>query len=81
MSVGEVIEALKASGVVVQVGPARSFSLESTAERLEVSTRWVRDHLAEFPNRWRLPGAGDCGEWRIPAGDIEALQERRRVKA
>ncbi len=53
----------------------RSLSIASVSARLECSTWWVREHLNEFPNAWRMPG----GDIRIPARDVEALERARRI--
>lgn len=52
----------------------RHLSLGSAAARLDCSVDYLRDHLDEFPNAWRMPG----GEIRIPVRDIEALARARR---
>ena len=69
-------------------GQEDSVSLTEASRRLDVSADWLRDHLAEFPNAWRLPagartlhGEGrNVGELRIPVADILALRERQRLK-
>ncbi len=64
--------------VVLLPGARRSFCIASVAAQLDVSKDWVKDHLHEFPNRYRLPGGGqNGGEWRIPAKDLDAFEERR----
>jgi predicted DNA-binding transcriptional regulator AlpA len=76
MSVTDAIETLKAAGAVfVLPDQSRHFSLRSAAEKLDCSVKYLREHLAEFPNAWRLSG----GELRIPASDIEAWIKARRV--
>ena len=63
-------------------------SVAEAARRLDVSPDWIKDHLDQFPNRWRLPagaastgtGARNVGELRIPAGDVEELAERMRIE-
>lgn len=58
-----------------------AYCIAQVAQELSVARGWVRDHLEEFPNRFRLPGGGqNGGEWRIPIRDVDAFQERRRVK-
>jgi hypothetical protein len=54
--------------------PKRHLSLSGVALRLDCSPKWVREHLAEFPGAWRMPG----GEIRVPARDVEALAASRR---
>ena len=39
------------------------------------STDYVREHLAEFPNAWRMPG----GELRVPEKDVDNLAKERRL--
>ncbi len=77
MSVDQAIATLKDAGAVfcVSVGEGH-LSLAEASRRLDCSTRWVRNHLAEFPNAWRMPG----GELRIPARDVEALAARNKLK-
>ena len=63
-------------------------SIQEAADALGVGKTWVRTHLEEFPNAWRLPagaasngtGARNVGELRIPAADIEALAQRMRLE-
>lgn len=52
----------------------RHLSVGAVAVRLDCSTDYVRDHLSDFPNAWRMPG----GEIRIPSRDVEALARARR---
>ena len=73
------IKAFAAGGVVISAPSQRHLSLAEAAKALDVSSTWVRDHLAEFPHAWRLPGAGRVGELRIPSRDVEALAARRRI--
>lgn len=53
----------------------RQLSLGAVAVRLDCSVDWVRAHLSEFPNAWRMPG----GELRIPVSDVNALARGRRL--
>lgn len=53
----------------------RHLSLAAVAARIDMSPKYVREHLADFPNAWRLPG----GEIRIPTRDVEALERARRI--
>lgn len=75
MSIEEVIETLNQS--------TGSLSVASVAARLDVSKDWVRDHIDQFPNAWRLPtevsGSHNVGGLRIPVADLVSFQERRRV--
>jgi predicted ArsR family transcriptional regulator len=65
-----------------------SLRLPAVAKRLGVGTDWVREHLSEFPNAWRLPageiirnGEGrNVGELRIPVKDIRAFEQRQRIR-
>ena len=64
-----------------------SLSLAAAAKRLDLSPDWIRQHLVEFPNAWRLPageikrsaGGRNVGELRIPVKDLVAFQERQRL--
>lgn len=66
---------LQQAGAVFSLPVAQHLSVSEAAARLDFSPRWVKEHLAEFPNAWRAPG----GELRIPARDIEALAKRCRL--
>lgn len=65
-----------------------ALSLARAAAKLSVSVDWVRGHLTEFPNAWRLPagqittatGGKNVGEIRIPLGDIREFQRRQRIQ-
>ena len=65
-----------------------SVPLAVAAKRMGVGVDWVRSHLGEFPNAWRLPagervvnGEGrNVGELRIPLADIAAFQQRQRIR-
>ena len=73
----DLIKELQRAGVVfVLPDAARHFSLSAAAEKLDCSPKYLREHLAEFPNAWRMSG----GELRIPAGDIEAWIAARRLR-
>jgi hypothetical protein len=52
----------------------KHLSLGAAAARLDCSPKYLREHLSDFPNAWRLPG----GEIRIPVKDIESLARARR---
>lgn len=53
----------------------RSLSLAAVAARIDFSTKYVREHLSDFPNAWRASG----GEIRIPVRDVVALERSRRI--
>lgn len=59
------------------VVPQEHLTIDQLCAKIGVKRTWVRTHLHEFPNRWRLSGA--CGEWRFPVSDVDAYTERRRV--
>lgn len=90
MNLEEITRTFRQAGVVVCLSTeaGRHHSLSEAADRLGVSVRWVREHLEEFPNAWRLPagaratdlGARNVGELRIPAGDLVALAQRMRLE-
>ena len=90
----EAIKLLTAAGAVIALPSQRHLSLRSAAAELDCGVSWLREHMAEFPNAWRMPGgelrvpSGDVaeakkriqlGELRIPSRDIEALAKRCRV--
>jgi hypothetical protein len=88
--VSQAIDTLRRAGVVFAVNiedASRHLSVQEAARRLDVSVWWLKEHLDEFPNRWRLPagaaptatGARNVGELRIPASDVDALARRMRV--
>ncbi len=43
--------------VVTLPASVGSVAIRTAAARLDVSADWIRDHLEEFPNWWRLPAA------------------------
>ena len=49
-------------------------SVRKAAERLDTTPDWIRDHLDEFPNTFRLGS-----DLRITAADIRKFAERHRV--
>lgn len=66
-----------------------SLGLADAGRRIGVSSDWIRSHLSEFPNAWRLPagerrtatGEGrNVGELRIPVADLNAFQQRQRLQ-
>lgn len=77
MSVEQAIKTLQEAGAVFSVSVGEGhLSLGEASRRLDCSTRWIREHLSEFPNAWRMPG----GELRIPAKDVESLAARNKLK-
>lgn len=70
VSLSEAIGVLTRAGAVFSIpSEQQQLSLGTVAKRLEVSVKYLREHLSYFPNAWRIPG----GEWRIPASDVEEL--------
>ena len=53
----------------------RGLSMGSVGLLLDCSARYVREHLADFPNAFRLPG----GDIRIPMRDVISIQKNRRI--
>lgn len=76
MTVREAIRVLTEAGAVFSVPAAKHLSLAAVGTKLDCSARYVREHLAEFPNAWRMPG----GELRVPEGDVEELAKRGNVR-
>lgn len=82
----EAIQVLAKAGAVFVLADDRdSLSLERAGQRLDLSDDWLREHLDEFPNAWRLPANGgratrNVGQLRIPVRDIEAFQLRQKVR-
>lgn len=74
------VEVLSRAGAVVLLPDTRrAFSVESVATLIDLKVGWVKCHLDEFPNWWRLPGGGqNGGEIRIPSKDVDAFMERRK---
>lgn len=85
MEIEEAIQVLRAAGAVI-TAPVNSahLSITDAAARLDLKTGWIREHLDEFPNAWRLPagcaGERNVGELRIPVRDVEALAARNRLR-
>jgi len=80
--VAKAIQVLQAAGAVFSFPPSRvrSLCVAQVCERLQVSRRWITEHLQEFPHAYRLPGGGqNGGELRIPERDLEAFEHRQRV--
>jgi hypothetical protein len=77
-NVEQAIRVLTAAGAVVVMDQPH-YSVGNAARKLDCSKGWIREHLHEFPNAWRMPGTGGVGELRIPARDIEALAKRQRL--
>lgn len=83
MELQEAILTLRAAGAVVMIAPSERRALPpvEAGQRLGVSVRWVKEHLGEFPNAYRLPGGGsNGGELRIPVRDLDAFEQRRKVQ-
>lgn len=68
--------------VVTLPASVGSVAIRTAAARLDVSADWIRDHLEEFPNWWRLPAGSangqNVGEIRIPIRDLEAFERRQK---
>lgn len=82
MELQTLIQSLRDAGLVIQERPQperRAYSLGECALALGVSVDWMRDHLHEFPNAYRLPGGGNGGALRIPVRDLDAFEKRRRI--
>lgn len=94
-SLRDAIRLLTAAGATISLPSQRHLSLRSAAAELDCGVTWLREHIAEFPNAWRMPGgelrvpSGDVseakrrvqlGELRIPVRDIEALAKRGRLR-
>lgn len=78
MSVSDAMQVLARAGFTVHVVSPEVpllLSVKDVAKSLGMSTRWVRDHMGEFPGRTRLPG----GDVRIPLRDVVELMERGRM--
>ena len=75
MSIEEAISSLNQSAGAVDVRAA--------ALRLSVSVDWIREHLGEFPNTYRLPAGSarerNVGALRVPVRDLVAFEARRRI--
>ncbi len=77
MSVEQAIRTLQEAGAVFSISVGEGhLSLGEAARRLDCSVKYLREHLNEFPNAWRMPG----GELRVPAKDVEALAARNKLK-
>lgn len=81
--VSAAIRLLTQCGAVVTVAASPgSVSLRGAASRLDVSVDWVRSHLEEFPNWYRLPAGAtngrNVGEIRIPIRDLESFERRQQ---
>ena len=73
----EALRVLQDAGAVFYLPPASNhLCLAAVAARLDCSVSWVRQHLQDFPNAWRMPG----GELRIPSRDVEELAKRGRLQ-
>jgi hypothetical protein len=72
----QAIATLSEAGAVFSIPPGRHLSLAQAGARLDCSAKYLREHLREFPNAWRLPG----GEIRIPERDVDALADRGKLR-
>lgn len=79
MELDEAIKTITAAGGVFTAPPESHLSLKAAAKRMDCAPKWIREHLGEFPNAWRMPSAGGGGEIRIPERDVDALAKKRRL--
>ena len=80
VTVQEAIKVLMTAGAVFSMPTGKHLCLKSVGAKLNCSAKYVREHLDEFPNAWRMPG----GEIRVPESDVEALAKRckfQKIKA
>lgn len=75
MSTEQAIQILVAAGAVFSLPVQRHLTTAQAAALLGTSVWYVRNHISEFPNAWRMPG----GDIRIPTRDVEALANRNRI--
>lgn len=75
ITVEQAIKVLTDAGAVFSAPTGKHLCLKAVAARLDCSVGYVRDHLGEFPNAWRMPG----GELRIPERDVENLAKRCKL--
>lgn len=68
----EAIRLLTEAGAVISLPSQRHFGVGNAALQLDCAKGWIRAHLHEFPNAWRMPG----GELRLPEGDVAAVKRR-----
>lgn len=88
LDVPSALAVLEAARAFFDFHEGDSLPLPAAAKRLAVSIDWLRGHLQEFPNAWRLPagervvnGEGrNVGELRIPVADLKAFEQRQRVR-
>jgi hypothetical protein len=73
ISTREAIELLEQAAAVTE--QHRALSVRSVALRLDVSAKYIKEHLADFPNAFRITG----GEIRIPVRDLTAYERARRI--
>lgn len=79
-----ILEVLARAGVqLVLPESVGALGVSAAAARLDVGKDWIRTHLEEFPNWYRLPAASSglrqpSGEIRIPIRDLDAFEARRR---
>lgn len=85
MNLAAAVAELARAGVAF-VLPAElgDLSLAHAAAELDVARDWLVDHIAEFPNAYRLPAGSSAigqprGEWRIPKADIAAFRTRQQA--
>ena len=76
MTVQKAIRVLTDAGAFFSVPSGKHLCLKAAAAKLDCSAQYVRTHLAEFPNAWRMPG----GELRVPERDVEKLAERCKLR-
>lgn len=94
MDLADAIKTLTEAGAKIVLPSERHLSIGNAAKMIDISKGWIRSHLQEFPNAWRMPGGelrfteNDCaaikrrietGELRIPVRDIEDLARRNRL--
>lgn len=75
ITIEQAIKVLTDAGAVVSTPARNHLCLKAVAARLDCSAIYVRKHLGEFPNAWRMPG----GELRIPERDVENLAKRCKL--
>ena len=76
MTVQEAIRVLAGVGAVFSLPSENHLSVKSVAGKLNCSVAYVRKHLAEFPNAWRMSG----GDLRVPVRDVEGFAERLKIR-
>lgn len=91
----EAIKLLSQAGVGFVLPSQEHLAIGTAAARLDCNAQWIRTHLDQFPNAWRMPGGEirlpaldvtdaerrrSLGELRIPSRDIDALAKRNRIR-